>query len=875
MATISASEYNEKLQNPAAFFRDPLLKGGSAVRVTGKRQLYSSSGASAITYKFTDANKQTVAVRCFTIDLKLQAYGDLAERYAAISHFVNDRRHPLFATFEYQTEGVFIGQEWVPILKMEWVEGFPITTYVRDHVTDTDAMTRLAADFRKAAVDLKELGCAHGDLQHNNILVEPNGRVRLVDYDGMYVPALHGRRAIEMGEPNYQSPKRTGSEYHDRLDHFSTQTIYLGLLALATAPRLLPMSDDNKVEPLLIRKDDLKQPRASQLFQCLREIGYSRPVDLLIEQAAVENTWDVLDLEGFIAQSGLEAVKRLAHQPPSLCESVMISEARLNGAKVSTAPAPKSEPVTQSPPGSKPAPAPAAVGAAFPKLGDVDFGTSTSPKPPTGMPTNPPPVSVPLGNAPTNQAASIPQTPVYTPPQAVAPAYVPPKPATPAPAVTSRRPTYGLSFNPRDRIFSHLVFGLIAAGLFNLLTNSYVFLNELVYVLPNIIAFALTFAVVSYSAQWHRYHGKSKGRSLIVTTLLGAAAWSVSTSGINTALYDTPLGYMFETDQMIWAVLIAGAWTVPAVIADRVLPRVILTGIALGLASTRYLIYEPTSTKLVFGVLLGVLPWTTEILHGENPVRDHWFNFAETTDRFIARTIAMFLVIAPTWGGFLAVVRTASNYGYRSADTNTYYTYPDWALIIGEIVIPGIGFAVLISLLLGWLLHFRRVTWLRVIGALIVVGIVGGGASFGWRSVMDNQTNYSRDYRAPEGFLTHDYLERSSIGVYDWNLIIPTAFVLALALTVFVTARTGRTRLGHVFKGGIAVGILFGLLITALPFLPAHLTGGFFYDEVYRDFENAVELATWFAYFGGISAVVSLIISIPVWWADYLASDKN
>ncbi len=868
MATISASEYNEKLQNPSAFFCDPLLKSGSAVRVTGKRQLYSSSGASAITYKFTDANKKTVAVRCFTIDLKLQAYGDLAERYAAISQFVNEKRHPLFATFEYQREGVYIGQEWIPILKMEWVDGVPLTNYVRDHATDFEVMTRLAHDFRASVRDLKTLGCAHGDLQHNNILVESNGRVRLVDYDGMYVPALNGRRAIEVGEPNYQSPKRTGSEYHDRLDHFSAQTIYLALLALATAPRLLPMSDDNKVEPLLIRKDDLKQPRTSQLFHCLREIGYSRAVDLLIEQAAVENTWDVLDLETFIAQSGIEPINRLAHQPPSLCEGVMISEARLNGANVSTAPAPKSEPITQSPPGSKPvsAPAPAAVGAAFPKLSDVDFGTSTSPKPPVGMPTTSPSVSVPLGNAPTYTPSKPATTASVSKP--VTTAYVPPKPAAP-----SHRSNL-LDFDPRDRIFSHLVFALIAAGFFNLLTNSYVFLNEITRVLPNMIAFALTFAVVSYSAQWHRYHGKSKWRSLIVTTVLGVVAWSVITTGMNAALFDIPWGYMFEMDQMIWAVMLAAAWSAPAVIVDGIFPRVIITVIALGLASTRIMMYEPTSTVLAFGALLGVLPWTTEILHGENPVRDHWFNFAETTDRFIARTIALFLVIAPLWGGFLAFIRTYSNYSYRT-DTNTYYLYPNGALIIGEIAIPTVIFAVLISLLLGWMLHFRRVTWFRVIGALIVVGIVAGAVAFGWRSVMIDQTSYSSAYGAPEGLLNHEYLERSSISVYEWNLIIPTGLVLMLALVVFVTARTGSTRLGHVFKGGIAVGILFGLLITALPFLPAHLTGDFFYDGVYRDFSNAVELAKWFAYFGGISAVVSLIISIPVWLADYLASDKT
>ena len=44
--------------------------------------------------------------------------------------------------------------------------------------------------------DLERHGIAHGDLQHGNLLVAADGTFRLVDYDGMYVPALRGE-----GEP--------------------------------------------------------------------------------------------------------------------------------------------------------------------------------------------------------------------------------------------------------------------------------------------------------------------------------------------------------------------------------------------------------------------------------------------------------------------------------------------------------------------------------------------------------------------------------------------------------------------------------------------------------------------------------------------------
>src|SRR2546430_4647189 len=53
---------------------------------------------------------------------------------------------------------------------------------------------------------------AHGDLQHGNILVR-GGSIQLVDYDGMWVPALKGRHATEIGHRAYQHPERSEQDY--------------------------------------------------------------------------------------------------------------------------------------------------------------------------------------------------------------------------------------------------------------------------------------------------------------------------------------------------------------------------------------------------------------------------------------------------------------------------------------------------------------------------------------------------------------------------------------------------------------------------------------------------------------------------------------
>jgi serine/threonine protein kinase len=341
MATINATEYSEKLQNPARYFRDPAIQQGSAVKGKKPGSLYSAQGANAITFKFVDAGQRTVAVRCFLHDTYLKS-GDLTERYAAISAFIASSHYPGFAAFQFQPDGVLHGGEWLPLLVMEWVEGVSLTSYVKRHIGDFGTITALAQNFRALAGDLKRFGVAHGDLQHGNILVDAAGNLRLVDYDGMFVPALAGKSAIELGERNYQSPQRTPDDFHAQLDHFPAITIYLSLVALAQAPRLLPLDAKNKLDYLLTSERDLKAPTQSGLFQCLWDLGLRAPSERLAALCDARDLRTIPDLETFIDQTDLELpTSRLTSRPPTPCEAVMVDQSRLDSAISESAPASK------------------------------------------------------------------------------------------------------------------------------------------------------------------------------------------------------------------------------------------------------------------------------------------------------------------------------------------------------------------------------------------------------------------------------------------------------------------------------------------------------------------------------------------------------
>ena len=118
---------------------------------------------------------------------------------------------------------------------------------------------------------LRRHSIAHSDLQHGNVLVV-NGDLRLIDYDGMYVPGLEGMSSHELGHRNYQHPCRTERDFEHYLDNFSTWVIYLSLLALSVEPNLWSQTRRGD-EQLLFSREDFEHPESSRSLLILRRVG--------------------------------------------------------------------------------------------------------------------------------------------------------------------------------------------------------------------------------------------------------------------------------------------------------------------------------------------------------------------------------------------------------------------------------------------------------------------------------------------------------------------------------------------------------------------------------------------------------------------------
>ena len=116
---------------------------------------------------------------------------------------------------------------------MDWVEGKTLDKYLRENLDDKYTLEMLAYRFSQLAQWLIPQPFAHGDLKPDNILVREDGTLVLVDYDGMFVPAMKGQKARELGSPDFRHPLRTENDFDEHIDDFPLVSILLSLKAIS------------------------------------------------------------------------------------------------------------------------------------------------------------------------------------------------------------------------------------------------------------------------------------------------------------------------------------------------------------------------------------------------------------------------------------------------------------------------------------------------------------------------------------------------------------------------------------------------------------------------------------------------------------------
>ena len=144
--------------------------------------------------------------------LQREAVG-LRERYQEISRHLGRMKLPFIVDFTYLERGIRVLGKWYPVLKMEWVEGLTLNQFVGRYADNPTLLEALSRNWGRTAKYLRAVQVGHCDLQHGNVLLTPGANagllaLKLIDYDGMWAPALAGKKSGEVGHASYQPPRR-------------------------------------------------------------------------------------------------------------------------------------------------------------------------------------------------------------------------------------------------------------------------------------------------------------------------------------------------------------------------------------------------------------------------------------------------------------------------------------------------------------------------------------------------------------------------------------------------------------------------------------------------------------------------------------------
>lgn len=284
----NCSDYMTSIETPQ-LIRAERLKGGHVECKNGKPLRYA--GGFCIVFPYYLKTGKKVAVRCWTANIC-----QVEKRSIQISSVLQQCKLPYFVGFEYIKEGLATQSGILPIIIMDWVDAKPLKYYLKDHIKDSERLTKLAEEFKNMVIKLHEIGISHGDLQHGNIMVSQTGAIYLVDYDSMFVPGLEGESDEIKGLVGYQHPCRfKNRNLSPKADYFSELIIYTSIVALSKYPSLWTDLEIENTETLVFSQADLDKPESSKTIHRLKS---DSELSNFIE--AIERALNINDIEALL-----------------------------------------------------------------------------------------------------------------------------------------------------------------------------------------------------------------------------------------------------------------------------------------------------------------------------------------------------------------------------------------------------------------------------------------------------------------------------------------------------------------------------------------------------------------------------------------------
>ena len=276
------SEYIESIKsaednfNELSYLRPVLDEDGQPVM---------TSGNFAVVLKMEDErDRKLYAVKCFTREQegREEAYKLIADELEYVSSNyltpIKYYEYELFVDTKASDETEF------PVLLMDWVEGVTLDKYICRNINNKYELALIAYQFSQLAKWLISQPFAHGDLKPDNIMVREDGSLVLVDYDGMYVPAMEGQKSRELGSPDYRLPSRTEDDFNEHIDDFPLVLIMMTIRAIQLKKKLIEEFGNNDFA--ILHENDLRDLSSSttnqELLSLVSDVEFARLYSLFL-----------------------------------------------------------------------------------------------------------------------------------------------------------------------------------------------------------------------------------------------------------------------------------------------------------------------------------------------------------------------------------------------------------------------------------------------------------------------------------------------------------------------------------------------------------------------------------------------------------------
>ena len=128
----------------------------------------------------------------------------------------------------------------------------------------------------------------------------------------MYVPAMKGQKAREIGSPDFRHPKRTENYFDEHIDDFAISSILLSLKAISLNPDLLRLYGDS--DRLLFSQKDYLDLSICNVIDALRPLMIDDELNILLSLFLLAHSRQELSLVSFqlvILKRPKESIQRI------------------------------------------------------------------------------------------------------------------------------------------------------------------------------------------------------------------------------------------------------------------------------------------------------------------------------------------------------------------------------------------------------------------------------------------------------------------------------------------------------------------------------------------------------------------------------------